>query len=366
MGKLHMKTSQGGVSYLVQEGALEAIGSLLKAELSGGRAFVVSDEVVGPLYAEKLASDLAAPLLLLPAGEEHKQWDAVARIVRFLLGHGAERSDVVVAVGGGVVTDVAGFAAAIYLRGVRWVAVPTTLVGMVDAAIGGKTGVDLPEGKNLIGCFWQPRAVICDPFVLKTLPLRQLKAGLAEVFKAALIAPATVEHPLEESAERLLAGDFSRVSALILAAAKVKAEIVQMDERDEGLRASLNLGHTLGHALEAATGYSHFLHGEAVAWGLLAVLWLAREQALLASAEASRWAGRLEKLCPLPELSVSWEQVATFIGKDKKKRGGGVRWVLPRLGGVVVGVEVSWEEARQAFQALLGVSGQGPFTSLFL
>ncbi|MCX7896126.1 MAG: hypothetical protein N2447_09290, partial [Thermoanaerobaculum sp.] len=175
----------------------------------------------------------------------------------------------------------------------------------------------------------------------------------------------SLEHLLEGHLSRVAAGDLFAATPLLAAAIKVKAEVVALDERDQGARASLNLGHTLAHALEAATGYTHFLHGEAVAWGLLLELELARRRGLLASVECARWAGRLEKLTPLPEVSVDWEHVAPYLGRDKKRRGGAVRWVLPRFGGVVVGVEVPPEEVQQAFERLRGVPGSGPFTPLF-
>jgi 3-dehydroquinate synthase len=366
VGKLELQTSQGRVPYLVQEGSLGALGELLREELGAGRAFLVSDEVVGPLYAEPLASALGAPLLALPAGEQAKSWGSVERVVRFLLGHGAERGDLLVAVGGGVVTDLAGFAASIYLRGIRWVAVPTTVVGMVDAAVGGKTGIDLAEGKNLLGTFWHPRAVVADPLTLATLPPRQLRAGLAEVVKTAMIAPSSMEHLLDASLPRLLRGDFLAAAPLFAQAVRVKGEIVELDERDRGARAALNLGHTLGHALEAASGFRHLLHGEAVAWGLLAALWLSRGRGLLASAEAAKWAARVEQLAPLPPIPVRWEQLVPFLLRDKKKAQGVVRWVLPRLGGVAVGVEVELREVEEAFAALLALPPQGPFTPLYL
>lgn len=360
-----LETSQGPVELVVQEGALGEAATWLSKELERGRAFVVSDENVAPLYAEDVATKLEAPLMVLAPGEQAKTWESVEAVVRFLLGHGAERGDLLMAVGGGVVTDVAGFAASVYMRGIRWVAVPTTLVGMVDAAIGGKTGIDLPEGKNLVGTFWQPRMVLADPLTLASLPPRQLRAGLAEVIKAAMIAPSSLEHLWEEQGGRLAAGDFLAVSPLLAAAMKVKCEVVALDEREQGTRAALNLGHTLAHALEAATGYGHFLHGEAVAWGLLLALLLSQRRGLLASVEAARWAARLETIAPLPPIPVPWEQVAAYLGRDKKRASGTVRWVLPRLGGVVLGVEVPPEEVRACFERLRELPETGPFATLF-
>ncbi|MFZ5788704.1 MAG: 3-dehydroquinate synthase [Acidobacteriota bacterium] len=354
----------GGESYpyLLEESCLSRIDVLLAELLPDSRFLVVSDENVGPLYGRSVAAQLGAPWLELPAGEKHKGWVSVEKVVRWLIGRGAERSDVVVAVGGGVLTDIVGFAAAVTLRGIPWVAVPTTLLAMVDAAVGGKTGVDLDLGKNLIGCFWSPAAVIADPLALTTLEPRQVRAGLAEVLKAAIISPSTLEHLIDTHLEAAAGGDVLRARDLILVAVRVKAEIVALDERERGPRATLNLGHTVGHALEAATGYGRFLHGEAVAWGLLAVLRLARDRGLLATAEAQTWAARLQPLAPLPDVAgLGWAQLAPFLGRDKKRGGGEVRWVLPRFGGVVAGVAVPEDEIARVWSALSALSGAGPF-----
>lgn len=363
---LRIATSQGPVHYHIYEGCLGDGPRLLAEELSGGRTFVLCDEAVAHQYGEPLAAALGAPLLAIPAGESAKGWSSVERVVRFLLGHGAERRDLLVVVGGGVMTDLGGFAASLYMRGIRWVAVPTTLVGMVDAAVGGKTGIDLPEGKNLLGTFWQPVVVLADPLTLATLPLRELKAGLAEVIKTAMIAPSSLEHLLDERLPGLVQGDLLSAAPLLAQAVKVKADVVELDERDQGARACLNLGHTLGHALEAVTGYGHFLHGEAVAWGLLYALLVARGQGFLAAAEAGKWAARLELLAPLPRLSVSFQDLQSFFGRDKKRDGGRVKWVLPRYGGVVLGVELDPEEEREYWQQLLELPAEGPFTPHFV
>ncbi len=350
----------------IAEGLLERIAPLLAPHLRGRMAYVVSDTNVGPLYAAAAADQLKAPLLELPAGEEHKQWPAVERIVRWLVGHDAERTGLVVAIGGGVVTDVAGFAAAVTLRGMPWVAVPTTLLGMVDAAVGGKTGIDLDVGKNLIGAFWPPRAVIADPLALATLDLRQLRSGLAEVMKCAMIAPSTLEHVLDANLAPVAGGDPLRAQELIVGCVRVKAEIVTADERESGPRRALNLGHTLAHGLEAATRYRRFLHGEAVAWGLLAELRLARDRGLLSTAEAHAWAERVRSLAPLPGLEgLAWNDVQPFLARDKKRHAGKVGWVLPRLGGVVLDIAVGGEEAAAVFAELAKLPPQGPFTGLF-
>jgi 3-dehydroquinate synthase len=356
----------GTVPYHIADGALVGIQRLLHSALGTRRYFVVSDATVAPLYGQDVARRLGAELCTVPAGEGSKRWASVEAIARFLFAHHVERDDVLVGIGGGVVTDMVGFAAAVTLRGIPWVAVPTTLLGMVDAAIGGKTGIDLDLGKNLIGAFWAPDAVVADPLVLLTLDQRQLRAGLAEVVKSAMISPSALEGVLDRALESVAHGDALRATELVVGAARVKAEIVALDERESGPREALNLGHTLGHALESATSYQRFLHGEAVAWGLLAALRLARNHGLLATAEAQAWAARVLPLAPLPPIAdVGWEQLASFIARDKKRRGGSVRWVLPRLGGVVLGAEVSDDEAARVYGELCTLSPEGPFTSLF-
>jgi 3-dehydroquinate synthetase len=349
--------------YVLDEACLGRIEASLTGILPSRRFLVVTDENVGPLYGRSVAAQLNAPWLELRAGEEYKRWGNVEHVVRWLIAQSAERSDVVVAVGGGVLTDTVGFAAAITLRGLPWVAVPTTLLAMVDAAVGGKTGVDLDLGKNLIGCFWPPTAVIVDPLALTTLEPRQVRAGLVEVVKAAIISPSALEHLTDTHLEAAAGGDVLRARDLVLAAVRVKAEIVALDEREQGPRAALNLGHTLGHALEAATGFGRFLHGEAVAWGLLAELRLARDRGLLATSEAQAWAARLQPLAPLPDVAgLGWAQIAPFLGRDKKRGGGEVRWVLPRLGGVIAGVAIPDEEIARVWPQLSAVPGSGPFT----
>lgn len=352
--------------YHVGEGLLAEVPELLERNLDGQRPFVVTDTTVGPLYGADIADRLKAPCLELPTGEAHKQWPSVERVVRWLVAGQADRRAALVAVGGGVVTDIVGFAAAITLRGIPWVAVPTTLLGMVDAAVGGKTGIDLDLGKNLIGAFWPPKAIVADPLTLATLDPRQTRAGLAEVIKSAMIAPSTLEHVLDSHLAPVAAGDPLRALELIVGCVRVKAEIVSLDEREAGPRKALNLGHTLAHGLEGATGFARFLHGEAVAWGLLGVLRIARDRGLLSTSEALTWAERVQALAPLPRLDgISWQRLSGFIARDKKRYGGHVGWVLPRLGGVVLDVAVSDEEAEHAFALLAGLPEGGPFSAMF-
>jgi 3-dehydroquinate synthase len=353
-----------GAVYLAGDGLLASFAELIVGQ-GFKSCFVISDSNVGPLYARSLAERFDAPLMELGAGETAKSWSSAEVVARFLLVNGASRGDLVIAVGGGVVTDLAGFAASIVHRGVSWAACPTTLLGMVDASIGGKTGVNLDLGKNLLGTFWPPVLVVADTATLTTLPLRELRNGLAEVIKTALIAPSTLELNLDSHIAALSRGRVGGAEVLVSAAARVKADVVAHDERERGPRRALNLGHTLGHAIEAATGYAHLLHGEAVAWGLLASLRLARDRGLLPTDEARDWAERLQYLTPLPPLSgLTWDDVAPFVRRDKKRTGDRVGWVLPRRGGVVLDVDVADAEARAVFEAILALPAAAPLAAL--
>lgn len=352
--------------YHAGEGLLGEIAELAKPFRSGREVFVVSDDTVGPLYGADAAERLGAPLLQIQTGEEHKRWSSVEWIVQWLVANRVERGSLLVAIGGGVVTDIAGFAASVALRGIGWLAVPTTLLGMVDAAVGGKTGIDLDVGKNLVGSFWPPRAVIADPLALTSLDLRQVRSGAAEIVKAAMIAPSSLEHLLDAHLASVTGGDPLCALELIVACVRVKGDVVALDEREAGPRKALNLGHTLAHALEAASDYTQFLHGEAVAWGLLAELRLARDRGLMSTAEAVSWAERVQALAPLPALdALPWEAVAPFVGRDKKRQGGRVGWVLPRMGGVALDVPIADGDAADAYAALQGLPPEGPFTGLF-
>src|SRR6185312_5329155 len=245
--------------------------------LRGGHALIVSDGNVAPLYARRLRDALAqasgtpihCEVLVLPAGEAHKNLDAVSKVLDALARLGATRDACVLALGGGVVGDIAGFAAACWMRGIDFVQFPTTLLAMVDSAVGGKTGVDHAAGKNLVGAFHQPRAVIADLDTLATLPDRELRAGLAEVVKTACIGDADFFAWLEANAAALLAREAGALTHAIVTCCRFKAGVVERDERETGERALLNFGHTFGHALEAEKGYGTLLHGEAVAVGMM-------------------------------------------------------------------------------------------------
>jgi 3-dehydroquinate synthase len=289
----------------------------------GGRPFVVTDETVGELYGRAIGD--AAATILIPPGEAAKTWEQAGRVLRALAAAGMEHDDHVVALGGGVVGDLAGFCAATYQRGVPVVQLPTTLVAQVDSAYGGKTGVDLPEGKNYAGAYHQPAAVLADPAVLATLPPAELAAGWAEVIKTALIAGGALWERVRDPSAQVDAD-------LVLACARTKLAVVAADERDQGRRQVLNLGHTVGHAIETATGYARYRHGEAVGLGLLAALTLSGQPVLRAEVTALLAAHALPVAL---DPAVDRTAVLTALERDKKRRGGRVGWVLVEAPGDV-------------------------------
>jgi shikimate kinase/3-dehydroquinate synthase len=333
----------GTRSYRVEVGSgLRARVPQHTAALAGGpaRVVLVTDTHVRP-WAEPIGAALRAAGhhvidVLLPAGEEHKTLHSVETIWQAALGGGIDRDSVVVAVGGGVVGDLSGFAASSLLRGVRVGHVPTTLLAMVDSAIGGKTGFDTAHGKNLIGAFHQPSFVLCDVDVLSSLPEAERRAGLAEVVKSAWIEGEHAVAMLERDAAPLLAGDTDATVRAIRMSAGLKARIVTADERESGARALLNLGHTLGHAIEAAQGYAGIRHGEAVALGMVAALRLAEHLGHAGAADVARAIRLLERLgLPTDVSPYLQERVLAFIGSDKKRRGAAIAFVLPGAPGRV-------------------------------
>jgi 3-dehydroquinate synthase len=242
------------------------------------RVFVLTSPPIWALWGEALQTSFSEPpmVLFLAPGESHKTLASVERLLRQMAQAGGDRGSLLIAFGGGIVGDVGGFLAAIYMRGIPYVQVPTTFLAQVDSSVGGKTGVNLPEGKNLVGSFHQPLAVFADIRVLGTLPDRELRAGLMESVKAGIIRDRTLVRFMEENAGDVLARDPKALEKVIAASIRIKATVVNKDERESGLRMILNLGHTVGHALEQATGYKTLLHGEAIAWGMLAALYLGR------------------------------------------------------------------------------------------
>jgi 3-dehydroquinate synthase len=267
--------------------------------------------------------------IVLPDGEEHKNWQTLNLIYDALLAHRCERGTSIIALGGGVVGDLAGFAAATYLRGVPFFQVPTTLLAQVDSSVGGKTGINHPLGKNMIGAFYQPQAVIADTATLDTLPDRELRAGIAEIIKYGLIRDPAFLEWLEENIARLLARDTAILVEAIQRSCANKAEVVEADERETGLRALLNLGHTFGHAIENAMGYGAWLHGEAVAAGTILAAELSQRMQLINSGDVRR-IRNLYAQAGLPSVSpnLGIEEYLRLMGLDKKVEGGKMRFVL--------------------------------------
>lgn len=350
MQELEIQTSHGPSRILVGRGLLADAPHLIDDGALPRPRSVVSNATVGPLYGHYVAKALGLERCTeLPDGEEHKVWSQVQGLCTEWLETGLHRSGAVMAVGGGVVTDTAGFAASIYMRGLSWIAAPTTLLAMVDASVGGKTGVNLDQGKNLIGTFWQPALVVADIETLETLPNRELRAGLAEVVKSAWIGDRDLLDLVDP--DRPISDPLWE--ELVIRTIQVKARIVEEDEREAGLRKALNLGHTLGHALEAATGYKRFLHGEAVAWGMRAVAAIAADRGLLADPRRRRLEAAVDRLGPLPPvLGLAPDRILNHLSKDKKSDEGGIGWVLPSDGGAVLDQRVSIKEIEQVLSSL--------------
>ncbi|MGH9601970.1 MAG: 3-dehydroquinate synthase [Terriglobales bacterium] len=347
---------------LIEAGLLGRMGPALK-RIAGSRCcFVVTVPPVLRFWGRKLARSLERAkvrhaFISMPDGEESKHLTTVEGLARLLVLHGADRNSVVMAFGGGVAGDVAGFLASIYMRGVDFVQVPTTLLAQVDAAIGGKTGVNLPAGKNLVGTFHQPRAVFVDPAVLRTLPEREFRAGLYEVLKCGVIRNPKIFAFLEKERRRIRRHDPRALSWLIAECIRVKAAVVAADEREHGQRRILNFGHTIGHAIEAETGYRRFLHGEAVAWGMAAATLIAERLGKLRSTDAQRILAAVLAIGPLPAIEVGAAAIQRRIATDKKTRDGVTHFVLPRrIGKVDVVPDVPLRVVREAFERVIGIS----------
>ena len=341
MKTIHVKTDPP-YPVIVGSGALQRIPSLLD-RLRPSRVCVLTSPRVCRLWAAELKKHVRGEWIEVPDGEQHKTLRSIERISRELVKRRADRKSLVLAFGGGVIGDMAGFAAAAYMRGIRVVQVPTTLLAQVDAAIGGKTGVNLPEGKNLVGAFLQPTAVVADTRVLTTLPAREFRAGLFEVIKCADIADLRLFTTLERDRDQILSGDTRTIERVIAAAVQVKASVVAADEREGDLRRILNFGHTIGHALEAATKYKTLLHGEAVAWGMVAVAEIGVNAGIMRAEDAERLVELIMAYGPLPPVRVSPRQVMALIISDKKTIGGVPHFVLtPKIGSakVVSGIDL--------------------------
>jgi 3-dehydroquinate synthase len=320
------------------------------------RVFVLTSPDIWALWGDEFLASFAEPptTLFLPAGEKHKTMPSVEKILRQMIAAGGDRGSLLIAFGGGIVGDVGGFVAAIFMRGIRYVQVPTTFLSQVDSSVGGKTGVNLPEGKNLVGSFHHPLAVFADIDVLGTLPDREFRAGLMESVKAGIIRDRVLVRFMEEHADEVLRREPKAVEKVISASIRMKAGVVNRDERENGLRMILNLGHTVGHAIEQATRYKALLHGEAVGWGMIAALYVAHRRKTITGAQAARLETLIHLYGPLPPLKARGAKLVAATGADKKNVGGVRRFILPiGIGDAGVVADVTRPELEAAVGYML-------------
>jgi 3-dehydroquinate synthase len=364
MPTITVKSSAGSYGVVCSPGALAQAAKLIKGLGDSNGTYILSSPRVwrhwGRAIAKAIPASNARKPILFDDAESAKRLATVEGIARQLVRAGAERGATIVAVGGGVVGDVAGFAAATYLRGVRLVHVPTTVVAQVDSAIGGKTAVDLPEGKNLVGAFYPPKLVVVDPAFLGTLPHREFRSGLYEVVKYGAIADRELFAFLEQHMDTVLRRDRAALDYIIGRSIAIKTDVVSKDERESGLRQILNFGHTLGHALETATNYRRFLHGEAIGWGMIAASMMALSMNRLPLMDAFRIVRLVASVGPLPKVpAIPSARLRSILAGDKKSRGGRVLWVFPRkIGKTEWGIEVAWPLVAKAVRNLAEIMNE--------
>jgi 3-dehydroquinate synthase len=352
MPSFRVNTPQRCYDAIVERGCLRRVSEFVPA--GAGKRFVVTTEDVWRFHGAAL-DGIADEVLFFPGGESRKRLAEVEALAEQMMAAGGDRSSVVIAFGGGIVNDLAGFLAAVFMRGIPVIQVPTTLLAQVDAAVGGKTGVNLVAGKNLAGSFHQPLVVLIDPDVLTTLAEREYRAGLYEIVKCGVIRDAALFRVLDECASAVLAQEKSVVDRIIADAVRIKAEVVSADEREGGLRRILNFGHTVGHALEAETKYERFLHGEAVAFGMRAATELARRTGDLAAADSALIDRAIAKYGPIPPLDgIAAANLASRLSADKKAVQGKVHFVLPvRIGEVRVRSEIGERLVIESIESVL-------------
>jgi len=351
MISIPVATPSRSYEVLIGRGLLARAGECLGKILENRRAFVVTVAPVRRHWAKVLTKSLRAAgietgLLEMPDGERSKRLEKLVK-------QGADRGVTLIALGGGVVGDVTGFLASIYMRGLDVIQVPTTVLGQVDAAIGGKTGVNLVSGKNLLGTFHQPRAVLIDPAVLETLPSREYCAGLYESIKCGIIGDPGLFRLFEDHRREILDRDPVVVEKVIADSVRLKASVVSADEREDGLRQVLNFGHTIGHALEAETRYTKLLHGEAVAWGMIAATHIALSTGKLDSVTAGRITNSVLGFGRLPHMTLQTASILKRLRSDKKTRQGVVHFILPReIGKVEITSDVPETIVRSAVEEI--------------
>ena len=330
---------------------------IVAAKISGSRVAVVTNTVVAPLYLEQLSFTLAAAgkkvtPIILPDGEEEKNWENLMKVFDVLLAEKCDRKTTLVALGGGVIGDMTGFAAAAYMRGVPFVQIPTTLLSQVDSSVGGKTGINHPLGKNMIGAFYQPQAVIADTLTLNTLPDRELSAGLSEVIKHGAIIDAPFFDWIEANMSQLVARDAEALAYAIRRSCEIKADVVRQDEREGGLRAILNFGHTFGHAIEAGMGYGVWLHGEAVGCGIVMAADLSHRLGFIDVATKDRITAVVKSAgLPIVAPNLGTDRWLELMEVDKKNEGGQIKFILLKPLGTTVIMSVPQDALLQTLAA---------------
>jgi 3-dehydroquinate synthase len=359
MISIPLESSSGRYQVLVGRGLLASTGRLLREAGLEGAVRLVADEAVyriyGPGLEEALRSDgFKVDSFAVPSGEGSKSLGTASRLYDWMIDRGTERRDLVLALGGGVVGDLAGFVAATFLRGLRLVQLPTSLLAQVDSSVGGKVAVNHARGKNLIGAFYPPSLVVADPDTLSSLPPREFSAALAEVVKMGVTLDRSFFEELEAAGEQMLGAEPAIMETIVARTVRLKARVVQEDERESGLRAILNYGHTIGHGVEAASGYSRYRHGEAVAIGMAGAAAIAVQLGMIDEVDADRQERLLSRLrlpvrCPDAAPDRMWEAMLL----DKKSSRGRLRWVLPQgIGRAVTGREVPEELVRRVLELL--------------
>lgn len=360
MRTIHVKTASASYPVYVGNDVLPQLGRRLKKLFPQGmpRIFILTSPQIWSLWGKQflkaLGKELRSTVLFLPPGEQYKRFSSIEQLATELSAAGADRHSLLIALGGGIVGDAGGFLSAIYMRGIPYIQIPTTLLAQVDSSVGGKTGVNLSTGKNLIGSFHHPRAVFADVDFLKTLPDRELRAGLFESVKAGIIRDPKLFDYLEKKRRDILACNPEALQRVVSASITMKADVVGLDERESGLRMILNFGHTLGHAIEAVTGYKKLLHGEAIAWGMLAAINVSRARHLLPEKDAMRMEQLIYAYGPLPRFRARARNLLEAAGRDKKNMAGTRRFVLTTgIGKAIVAEDIRDIELIHAVKPIL-------------
>ncbi len=352
-----VKTQQRTYCAVIERGCLRRVPEFIPGNASG--IFVVTERSIWERYGRAISGPLQGchhDPLFFPGGEVNKRVAALEDLAERMVAEGADRASVIIAIGGGIVTDVGGFLAAVFMRGIPVIQVPTTLLAQVDAAVGGKTGVNLAAGKNLIGSFHQPLAVLIDPLVLESLPEREYRAGLFEIIKCGVIADEALFEVMRVQKSAILSRDPAVLERIISDSVQIKANVVSLDEKEGGLRRILNFGHTFGHALEAETGYTRFLHGEAVGWGMKAAVDLARRERILDDSRAAAILACIDSYESIPPVGgIDPAGIVARLKKDKKTLHGRVHFVLPdRIGHTRIVTNAGTDNVIAAVRTALG------------